>query len=286
MTNPEKPPVAFDSARAAIVALALLIPCLGLAIERAGRITPEPKGKECHQMSGPCPAGWYEKEPAGRKAEDDSEATWVECCQKDEEFKPLPPQPHQKFPICDPKTREEWLAVGIEFERNCDLRYTTCAIMYREEAPPAPPAPEALPLEPAPPPKRLERVKALPEARVIAMAKGDPGERSEAVAVLIKGLSDESPAGRERSALALAARGSRAASALEDLLPILKSDPSPRVRACAVVATASIGRGNLEIESSLTGALSDPHAKVRSTAAQALKFFFEELPADAAGPPR
>lgn len=218
-------------------------------------------------MAGPCPAGWHANEPKPGGAVDG----WAECCQDAGEFKALPPQPHEKFPICNPKTRGEWLAVGIEFEEGCDLRYSTCAIKYTpEDSEPAQAAAEET-LKTPPPAKGRKSPKAVPQAKLIA----DKGDRAfapgESVTTLVEGLKDATAEGRERSALGLASLGPKAASAAAALAPLLKKDPSPRVRACAAVALASVARTSEEAVSHLRAAASDPDPRVRAVAAQALK---------------
>lgn len=218
-------------------------------------------------MAGACPAGWHAKETkTGGSAEG-----WVECCRDAGEFMALPPQPHEKFPICNPKTREEWLAVGIDFEEGCDLRYSTCAIKYEPEDSEPAQAAAAEPPKTPPAPKSRKAPKALPQAKLIA-DKGDqavpPGE---SVTALVEGLKDATAEGRERSALGLASLGPKAASAGAALAPLLKTDPSPRVRACAAVALASVARTGEEAVPYLRAAASDPDPKVRAVGAQALK---------------
>lgn len=250
-----------------LLALLFLVPSVSGALEPRPQIVPEVRGPECHQMAGACPAGWHAKEPKTGG----SDEGWGECCQDAGEFKALPPQPHEKFPICNPKTRGEWLSLGIEFEEGCDLRYSTCAIVYRPEEPDAPSAPDSAPVNrPAPAKARTTPARPLPTAKLVS-AKREAREPAESVAVLLEGLKAAEPQGRERAALALAAQGPKAASALGELRRLLRSDPSPRVRACAVVGVAGVAPSRDEAVPALKGALSDPDPKVRAVAAQALK---------------
>jgi hypothetical protein len=245
------------------ILLSLLFARWSGAAEPGGQIVPELSGAECHPMMGACPAGWHEKDPKKSASEDG----WVECCQDDGDFVPLPPQPHQKFPICNPKTRGEWLRLGIEFEEGCDLRYSTCAIKYRPEEPESPPAAEP----PIQPPSAKRPKAPVPEGKLVRRDGDDASKPRESAAGLIAGLKAQAPQERERSALALAAMGPSAASALDALTPLLRDDPSARVRICAVVAVASVARSNREAVPLLRKALSDPDLKVRAVAAQALK---------------
>ncbi|HAH08376.1 MAG TPA: hypothetical protein DCM05_17930 [Elusimicrobia bacterium] len=242
------------------VLLSLLASCWSAAAERGGRIVPDVRAEDCHSMMGACPAGWHEKGPKKSASEDG----WVECCQNDEVFEPLPPQPHQKFPICNPKTRGEWLALGIEFEKGCDLRYSTCAIVYRPDEPETPPVDEP-PAEPPP----AERPKASAPRAKLVPRRGDAPSGS--MTALIEGLKAPAPEERERSALALASMGPGAAASLKPLASLLRDDPSARVRICAVVAVASVAESSEEAVPLLRKALSDPDLKVRAVAAQALK---------------
>lgn len=234
------------------------------------RIVPDVQKAQCHLMKDSCPVGWHEKvSDQTRKA--DSEDAWVECCQNDGEFVPLPPQPHEKTPVCNPKSRDEWLALGIEFEEGCDLRYSTCAIKYEpeESQPPSPPAAEL----PPPPPPAKRRAPPAPPARVKLVARdGDNPHRPQGdVQSLVAGLKAEASADRERAALGLASLGTNGAAALEALVSLMQGDSSARVRACAVVAIACVARSNGDAIPFLRKALSDPDRKVRAVAAQALK---------------
>ncbi|TBR16732.1 hypothetical protein EPO15_18595 [bacterium] len=247
--------------------LALCAVLLAAPSARASEITPAPRGQECHPMMGACPAGWHPKDPKAAKDDD----SWGECCQDEGTFVPRPPQPHEKFPICNPKSREEWLAVGIEFEEGCDLRYSTCAIVYRPEPDGTETAPAAAkPPKPAAPAAKPRKAAATPPKTALVRRAGDAVPR-ESLAALVAGLKAEAAPERERAALGLAALGPKGASALGALTPLLRSDPSPRVRACAVVAAASVARTNGEALPLLRGVLSDPDLKVRAVAAQALK---------------
>lgn len=246
--------------------LCLLLSVPGRAAEPRAQIVPEQRGPECHQMAGPCPAGWHVKEAKTGGSGD----AWVECCQDAGDFKALPPQPPEKFPICNPQSRSAWLAVGIEFEKGCDLRYSTCAIVYRPE-PDASSAPEAAPVaRPAAARARAIPAKPLPSVKVVSTERGRR-EASGALAGLLEGLKVADPQGRERAALALAAQGPKAASALAELKRLLKADPSPRVRACAIVGVAGVAPSRDDAVSAIKAALSDSDPKVRAVAAQALK---------------
>jgi hypothetical protein len=224
-------------------------------------------------MAGECPAGGHAQEP---KTEGSGDG-WVECCQDAGVFKALPPQPHEKFPICNPKSRSAWLALGIEFEEGCDLRYSTCAIVYKPEEPVVPPGAGRVPTgtlavvdRPAPAKARVMPPKLPPGAKVVSAERETRGP-AESVAVLLEGLKAADSQGRERAALGLAARGPKAASALGELRRLLRDDPSPRVRACAVVGVAGVAPSRDEAVPALEGALSDPDPKVRAVAAQALE---------------
>lgn len=218
-------------------------------------------------MMGACPAGWHPRDPKAAK----NGGAWGECCQDEGTFVPLPPQPHEKFPICNPKSREDWLAVGIEFEEGCDLRYSTCAIKYRPEPDGTEAAPTAAePPKPAAPAAKPRKAGGAPPKAPLVRRDGDAASR-ESLAALVAGLKADGASDRERAALGLAALGPKGASALGALAPLLKADPSPRVRACAVVAAASVARTNGEALPLLRGVLSDPDLKVRAVAAQALK---------------
>lgn len=247
-----------------LLCLLFLVPFVSRAAEPRPQIVPERRGPECHQMAGACPAGWHAKEPKTGSPDDG----WTECCQDAGAFKALPPQPHEKFPICNPKSRSAWLALGVEFEEGCDLRYSTCAIVYRPDEPDAASAPAPVD-RPAPAKTHTTPAKPLPDAKLVK-AKSEAREPAESMAVLLEGLNAADSQSRERAVLGLAAQGPKASSALGELRRLLKSDPSPRVRACAVVGVAGVAPSRDEAVPALKAALSDPDPKVRAVAAQAL----------------
>ena len=117
---------------------------------------------------------------------------------------------------------------------------------------------------------RPEEEAPLPMAGLVKSSEYDPNEVSGPVASLLESLRSGKARERERSTLALAGMGSKAAAALPGLRPVLTDDPSPRVRACAALALASITRGRDDAVYDLSRALSDPHPGVRTSAAQSL----------------
>ncbi|MDD5302226.1 MAG: HEAT repeat domain-containing protein [Elusimicrobia bacterium] len=262
----------FLSDESAVSGVALCCPP-GRDLAAGKGIVPERRTTDCHLMPEKCPAGWVEMEPGRRSPVEPSDASWVECCPQSGAFQALPPQRPARIPVCTPNTRIEWLALGIEREDGCEPYDPNCGIKVKEDD--APPPAEPL-WEPPPLPKRQSPKKSpqkgapLPSPGLIAGRGQDPGEMSAPIAALLDGLKSKAAQERERSALALAGMGPRAFSSAAGLEPVLKGDPSPRVRAYAALALASVTRGNDAAVSLLQEALSDPSPGVRYSAAQAL----------------
>lgn len=237
-------------------------------------VTPRPAPREtgCHLMAEKCPVGWVEAGPQDRRPTQHPDTSWVDCCPQAEPFQPLPPQPSESIPVCPWKGAPvDWLALGIEGVDGCDPGDPNCAIKAPEDTPePQVPLVEA-PRKAAPrPPAPRSKKKPLPKLDLVQGGGKDPGEVTAPVASLLSRLKSSSAKERERSALALAGLGPQAAAAVPALIPALKSDPDPRVRACAALALASITKGSDHAIPFLRGALDDPHPGVRSSAVQAL----------------
>ncbi|MBI5242980.1 MAG: HEAT repeat domain-containing protein [Elusimicrobia bacterium] len=214
---------------------------------------PTPEEAECRLVPEECPAGWVEMAPDGEslsggkgprlkrtKQQKEGNMAWLHCCRKTpapprEEPQEEPPGPQWERP--DPEQRIAGLPLIEKFN-------LAKALGRMPEPKPASGFQEgsgtaALKL-PAPVQSLLETLKR--------------GGRKE----------------RESAALALARLGSEAAGAAERLAPVLREDPSPRVRACAALALASVSRGTDAGVGYLSEALKDPHAGVRYSAAQSL----------------
>ena len=270
--SPQAPDFLSDESAASGVALCCP-PARNLAAGKG--IVPERRKTDCHLMPERCPAGWVEMETGPRPRPGESDSSWVECCPHAGEFQALPPQRPARIPFCTPDKRVDWLASGIEREDGCLPYDPNCGLKVKEDAAPAPPEPlwEPTPVAPSKhkaPKKSPQKRKPLPAQALVAGRGQDPGEMSAPVAALLVGLKSKEAQERERSILALAGMGSRAFSSAAGLAPVLKGDPSPRVRAYAALALASVTQGNDAAVSFLKEALSDPHPGVRYSAAQAL----------------
>lgn len=238
-------------------------------------IVPERRKTDCHLMPEQCPTGWVEMEPGRQHPAEESEPSWVQCCPQAGTFQPLPPQRPAPIPTCPIDKRIEWLAIGIEGENGCSPSSPNCALKVKED--PAP-APEPLwePTTPIPPLKQKPshppaRKPKSPPAQTLIVDRGhDSGELDATIAPLLAGLKSREPRKREDAAVALAGLGPRASSSASGLEAVLKSDPSPRVRAYAALALTSVTRGSDAAVPALQEALTDPHPGVRYSAAQAL----------------
>jgi len=267
--SPQTPDFLSDESTASGVAL-----CCppGRDLASGKGIVPERRTTDCHLMPEKCPAGWVEMELGRRSPVEQSDASWVECCPQSGPFQALPPQRPARIPVCTPKTRIDWLALGIEREDGCEPYDPNCGIKVKEDDAPTPPEPLWVPSSPKrqAPKTSPQKRKPLPAQGLILGRGQDPGEMSAPIAALLDGLKSGAAPERERSALALSAMGPRAFSSAAGLAPVLKGDPSPRVRAYAALALGSVTRGNDAAVSFLQEALSDPHPGVRYSAAQAL----------------
>jgi len=225
---------------------------------------PAPQEAECRLLPEECPSGWVEMEPRSKspgskkdfryertKRHKEGDLPWVHCCRKS----PAPPQePAPEEPAGVPS----WTAPDAS-ERLAAIPFGDDA--EEEDAPPPRPASLLKPREPEPAPGPREPSE---PGRAVTL------EVSAPVEALLEELGRGTRQGRERAALALARLGPKAAQAAERLETALRRDASPRVRACAALALASVTRGTDRAVPALRRALSDSHAGVRADAAQSL----------------
>ncbi|MFA5138886.1 MAG: HEAT repeat domain-containing protein [Elusimicrobiota bacterium] len=258
----------------------------GRDLASAAEQTPLPQEAECRLIPDQCPAGWVEMEPEDDggvfskkdaqhrrdKRLKEGDLPWLHCCRKTEAVKPMKPQPPVEIRYCEPEPQERIASLPFD-EGLRELEPPSEEIdddMPEREIALAASAKREQARKPKPLKTKPKKQAPLPLAGLVKSGEHDPSETSGGVAALLDGMRSAEARKRERSALALAGMGPRAASALPGLTSVLKGDPSPRVRACAALALASITRGKDDAVPYLSGALFDPHPGVRTSAAQSL----------------